>query len=222
MSVYLLVAYTSLLYFTAPRLPFSVPIIHLAHNSRMICWREDFDARVCGVLRKLVNVTGRNPDVIYPLRRGSPGRLIKKKSRIRIDSVERRSARSRLGISVGIISREKEEGFAIGTGLGREGRDEDRCEKTHRRVTGQPQWSINNRLQSLRQGVASAFTLVFLFFLLLFRLFFLRSSLPLHNANEVEGEDPTFVNDYVLEKVPLLLIRDIPVETGILRISLFP
>jgi len=37
----------------------------------MICWREDFDARVCGVLRKLVNVTGRNPDVIYPLRRGS-------------------------------------------------------------------------------------------------------------------------------------------------------
>lgn len=49
----------------------SVQIIHFARNSRMICWREDFDAKVCGVLRKLVNVTGRNPDVIYPLQRGS-------------------------------------------------------------------------------------------------------------------------------------------------------
>lgn len=192
----------------------------------MICWREDFDARVCGVLRKLVNVTGRNPNVIYPLRRGSPGGLIKKKSRIRIDSVERRSARSRLGISVGIISREKEGRFGKGTGLGREGRGEERCEKTHRRVTGQPQWSINNRLQSLRQGVASAFTLVFLFFLLLFRLFFLRSSLPLHSANEVEGKDPIclckWLRSIKSKDVPLLLIKDILVENGILWISLFP
>lgn len=65
------VADTSVLYFTAPRLHSPVQLIHLARNSRMICWREDFDARVCGVLRKLVNVTGRNPDVIYPLQRGS-------------------------------------------------------------------------------------------------------------------------------------------------------
>lgn len=63
----LFIAYTSLLYFTAPSFP--VQIIHLARNNRMICWREDFDARICGVLRKLVNVTGRNPDVIYPLHR---------------------------------------------------------------------------------------------------------------------------------------------------------
>lgn len=40
----------------------------------------------------------------------------------------------------------------------------------HRRVTGQPRWSINNRLQSLKQGVASALTLLFFLLFLLFLL----------------------------------------------------
>lgn len=112
------------LIFHRTSLSFFVQIIHFARNSRMICWREDFDARVCGVLRKLVNVTGRNPNVIYPLRRGSPGGLIKKKSRIRIDSVERRSARSRLGIQSGLFRRRKKEGSGKGQDWGE--RDEAR------------------------------------------------------------------------------------------------
>lgn len=40
----------------------------------------------------------------------------------------------------------------------------------HRQVTGQPRWGINNRLQSLKQGVASALTLLFFLFFLLFLL----------------------------------------------------
>lgn len=40
-------------------------MIHLGRDGRMIRRREGFSTRACGVLRKLVNVAGRNLDVIY-------------------------------------------------------------------------------------------------------------------------------------------------------------
>lgn len=72
----------------------------------------------------------------------------------------------------------------------------------HRRVTGQPRWSINNRLQSLKQGVASALTLLFFLFFILFLLLsaspllflallaYSRSSM-VYRTGKTRGKSPT-------------------------------
>lgn len=139
--------------------------------------------RACGVLRKLVNVVGRNLWRSLSLTERKPGGLIKKKpdkNRFHRETIR--------AISPEYLSRDYFEGgrrrvwkrdrFGV-----RETRQDAFARRSTAGLQVKPQWSINNRLQSLKQGVASAFTLVFLFcFFLLFRLLFLCSSYLLRNG----------------------------------------